>query len=208
MNKTKHQLLYLKHLILFSKKYQKYKPVIFYGTLLGIVRDNSIIKNDDDIDLLVDYKFKDKFLKDIKKEKKFQINDKISDKYFIQIFFKIDKISIFIDLYFYTNNKNKNFILDRHNFFGNIYNKNFFLHIPKKLFFPIKRSVKFKYIYMPNKHLFLCKFLYGKDWNVPLKKNANYKIKIIKNKPFIIRKSILSYLAKNIKIFVQSLFNK
>ena len=207
MNKTKHQILYFKNLILFSKKFQKYKPVIFYGTLLGIIRENSIIKNDDDIDLLVDYRFKKKLLNDIKKVKKFKINEEISDKYFVQIFFRVDKIMIFIDLYFYTNNKNNNYIVDRHNFFGNIYNKIFFLHIPKKLFFPIKKNIKFKSIYMPNKDLALCKFLYGKDWNIPLKKNANYKIKIIKNKPFLIKKNFLSYLAKNIKVYIKFLFN-
>lgn len=207
MNKTKHQIIYLKNLIFFSKKFQKYKPVIFYGTLLGIVRENSIIKNDDDIDLLVDYRFKKKLLYDIKKVKKFKINEEISDKYFVQIFFIVDKVMIFIDLYFYTNNKNNNFIIDRHNFFGNIKNKFFFLHIPKKLFFPIKRNIKFKSIYMPNKDLALCKFLYGKDWNIPQKKNSNYKMKIIKNKPFLVKKNFVSYLAKNIKVYVKSLFN-
>ena len=207
MIKTKHQILYFKNLILFSKKFKKYKPVIFYGTLLGIVRENSIIKNDDDIDLLVNLKFKKNIIKDIEKEKKFQINNKISDKYFIQIFFKIDDITIYIDLYFYTNNKNQNFIIDRHNFFGNIDKKHFFLHIPKKKFFPIKKNVKFKDIYMPNKALFLCEFLYGKDWNIPQKKNASYKMKIINNKPSIIRKNFLSYLAKNIQIFIKSLFS-
>ena len=207
MNKTKHQIIYLKNLIFFSKKFKKYKPVIFYGTLLGIVRENSIIKNDDDIDLLVDYRFKKRILNDIKKERIFKINEEISNKHFAQIFFRVDKIMIFIDLYFYTNNKNNNFIIDRHNFFGNIYNKNYFLHIPKKLFFPIKRNIKFKSFYMPNKDQALCKFLYGKDWNIPLKKNTNYKMKIIKNKPFIVKKNILSYFAKNIKVSVKSFFN-
>ena len=60
---------------------------------------------------------------------------------------------------------------------------------------------------MPNKDKALCKFLYGKDWNIPLKKNANYKMKILKNKPFIVKKNILSYFVKNIKITVKSLFN-
>ena len=81
------------------------------------------------------------------------------------------------------------------------------MHIPKKLFFPIKRNIKIKNINMPNKDLALCKFLYGKDWNIPQKKNASYKMKIIKNKPFVVRKSIFSYLTKNIKILIKSLFN-
>ena len=56
MIKTKQQILYLEELINFSQKLKKYKPVIFYGTLLGIERENNIIKNDDDLDFLVDYK--------------------------------------------------------------------------------------------------------------------------------------------------------
>ena len=45
MIKTKQQILYLEELINFSQKLKKYKPVIFYGTLLGIERENNIIKN-------------------------------------------------------------------------------------------------------------------------------------------------------------------
>ena len=60
---------------------------------------------------------------------------------------------------------------------------------------------------MPNKDFALCKFLYGKDWNIPQKKNANYKMKIIKNKPFLLKKNFLSYLSKNMKVYVKSLFN-
>ena len=106
---------------------------------------------------------------------------------------------IFIDLYFYTNNKNNNFIVDRHNFFGNIYNKNYFLHIPKKLFFPIKRNIKFKSFYMPNKDQALCKFLYGKDWNIPLKKTQTTKMKIIKNKTVYSKKEYFKLFCKKYK---------
>ena len=89
MIKTKQQiLLYLEELINFSKKFKKYKPVIFYGTLLGIERDNSIIKNDDDLDFLVDYNHKKQIEKDIKKSKKYKINKKISHEYFTQFFLK------------------------------------------------------------------------------------------------------------------------
>ena len=36
---------------------------IFYGTLLGITRDNNIIKGDDDVDFMVDYNSKKLLLK-------------------------------------------------------------------------------------------------------------------------------------------------
>ena len=60
-------------------------------------RENSIIKNDDDLDFLVDYNFKKQIERDIKKSKKYKINKKISHKYFTQFFFKIEDIVIFID---------------------------------------------------------------------------------------------------------------
>lgn len=202
MIKTKQQILYLEELINFSQKLKKYKPVIFYGTLLGIERENNIIKNDDDLDFLVDYKFKKEIEKNIKKLNKYKINKKLSHKYFTQFYFKIKDIVIFIDLYFYTNEKKNKFIIDRHNFFGNFEDNNFFLHIPKKYFFPIKKCNLHKNIFLPNKTKLLCKFLYGNHWKIPLKKNSNYKMRIINNKPFLVKKNFLSSLAKNLKLFL------
>ena len=208
MNKTKQQILYLEELINFSKKFKKYKPVIFYGTLLGIERENSIIKNDDDLDFLVDYNFKKQIERDIKKSKKYKINKKISHKYFTQFFFKIEDIVIFIDLYFYTNVKKNKFIIDRHNFFGNFKDSNFFLHIPKKYFYPIKKSNLYKNVFLPNKTKLICKFLYGYQWKIPLKKNSNYKMRILDNKPLLVKKNFFSSLTKNLKLFLIPSSNK
>ena len=208
MTKTKQQLLYLEELINFSKKFKKYKPVIFYGTLLGIQRDNSIIKNDDDLDFLVDYNYKKQIEKDIKKSKKYKVNKKISHKYFTQFFYEIDDITIFIDLYFFTNLKKNKFIIDRHNFFGNFRDNNSSLHIPKKYFYPIKKSNLQKNIFLPNKAKVLCKFLYGYQWKIPLKKYSNYKMKLLNNKPVLIKKNFFSSLVKNLKLFFTLSSNK
>ena len=105
------QQTYLKYLIHFSKKLHKYKPIIFYGTLLGITRENHIIKNDDDIDFLVDLKFKKKIISNIIKNKKFKLNIKASDNFFSQVYFEINNIVFYIDFYFYTNDKKKKIIL-------------------------------------------------------------------------------------------------
>lgn len=164
------QQTYLKYLIHFSKKLHKYKPIIFYGTLLGITRENHIIKNDDDIDFLVDLKFKKKIISNIIKNKKFKLNIKASDNFFSQVYFEINNIVFYIDFYFYTNDKKKNYIIDRHNFSGNIFDSNNFLHIPKKFLFPLKKSNEYKNVYLPYKNKDLCKFLYGENWSKPLKK--------------------------------------
>ena len=206
MSKDYSQLTYLEFLIQFSKKLHKYKPVIFYGTLLGITRENHIIKNDDDIDFLVDLKFKDKIIKYILKDKKFKINKKTSDNFFTQFYFEINHVFFFIEFYFYINKKENNYIIDKHSFFGDLSNDNLFLHIPKSFFFPLKKYNKIESVYLPNKSKALCKFLYGNHWNIPLKKNFAYRIKMINNKPIITNKSYFSYLSKEAKTILKSFF--
>ena len=54
------QKLNLENLLIISSALKKEKNFIFYGTLLGIVRERNILKGDDDIDLLIDIKQKKK----------------------------------------------------------------------------------------------------------------------------------------------------
>ena len=58
--------IYYENLKFFSKLLKEHNPFIFYGTLLGFVRDGSFIKNDDDIDFLIDIKSKKMLLKNLK----------------------------------------------------------------------------------------------------------------------------------------------
>ena len=62
-NKDIIQKLNLENLLLISKILRKKRGFIFYGTLLGIVREKNILRGDDDIDILIDIKFKRKFLR-------------------------------------------------------------------------------------------------------------------------------------------------
>ncbi|MDA7714540.1 LicD family protein, partial [Candidatus Pelagibacter sp.] len=53
----------LENLLEISHKIKNIEYFIFYGTLLGITRDNSIIKGDDDVDFMVSYNSKKLLLK-------------------------------------------------------------------------------------------------------------------------------------------------
>ena len=75
---NKLQKLNFQNLISISTLIKDIEYFIFYGTLLGIVRENNVIKGDDDIDFMVDYKSKKKLLKKMTLNKTFKINKKVS----------------------------------------------------------------------------------------------------------------------------------
>jgi len=169
---------------------------IFYGTLLGITRDNNVIKGDDDVDFMVNYNSKKLLLKKMSLIKTFKLNKKVSNNYFAQ-YIKIKKgIKTFVDFYFYLNDSKKNYIIDRHNWLGNINDKRFALHFPKRIIFPINKNGQFN---VPKNSKLSCQYLYGKTWSIPLKKNINYRAEIIDNKPFLVRRSYLGSITRRVK---------
>ena len=124
------QKRYLEDLKYASKLLEKYKPFIFYGTLLGITREKRLIKNDDDVifQLILNIK---KVITKLSKIKDFKINRKITNKYFVQFINNKNNIKTFIDFYFYINNKSKKYIIEKHNWLSTINSKNHEIHIPK-----------------------------------------------------------------------------
>jgi len=193
------QDLNFNNLLTISKIFYKIEHFICYGTLLGITRDKNIIKGDDDVDFLINYKNKNKVLKKMKSFKSFKLNKKVTNKFFLQ-FIKTDQgLKTFVDFYFYINNTNKNYIIEKHNFLSNIKNPKFAIHIPKKIIFPIKKDKNLKIISIPNKPKELCKFLYGDSWKTPLKKNFGYRMEIVNHKPLLIKRSYAGTLTRQFK---------
>ena len=202
------QKLNLENLLIISYALRKEKNFIFYGTLLGIVREKNILKGDDDIDLLINVKLKRKIIGIIKKLKIFKTNKRVINKNFYQFIRKEKNIKTFVDLYFYINNPNKNYIEEKHNFLSSINLKSHSLHIPKKMIFPLKKSKKFKNVYLPNKCEKLCHYLYGDTWKKPLKKNTGYRMEIVKHKPKIIKRSKIGGITRSIKMLFDNKFEK
>jgi len=203
---NKLQKLNFQNLISVAPLLKNIEYFIFYGTMLGIIRENNIIKGDDDIDFLVNYKSKKLLLKKMETAKSFKINKKVCNKYFVQYIKKYNDLRTFVDFYFYINDPKKNYIIDKHNWIGNINDKRFAIHFPKKLIFPIVKNKKFN---MPRNPIAACKFIYGNSWSIPQKKNTNYRPEIINNKPVLIQRSYLGSLTRELKeIFNISRFKK
>lgn len=175
-----------------SEKLTNVKWFIFFGTLLGFTRENNILKNDDDIDIYVDIKFRENILK------LFQNSELIFDlskkpnlgPYFLQGKRIIKNETTYVDFYFYEDQVMKEFLIERNNFSGAWKQKSNAMHVPRHIIYPIRKSkLQDIKIFIPNKPIECCEFLYGKDWKIPLSKSIDYYVDIINNTPMLVRKN-------------------
>ena len=166
---------------------------IFFGTLLGVVRDNSLIDGDDDVDLYVNIKDKDKLIK-ILRDHNIEVNLTLpmnKSGYFIQVFRKINGKTLTIDFYLYETELEKNYIIERWNLEGGTHIESKYLRIPKRFIYPIKETIfRKEKIPVPAQGELICEFIYGKNWKTKLKKDEEYKIEIINRLPrmFLVKK--------------------
>ena len=161
---------------------------VFYGTLLGLVREKDIIENDDDIDILVDIKDRDTVISKIQKSK-LEIdysNPYNNTPFFLQVSNESENVKSYIDIYFYENYESLEYIIDRANFHQRWNDPSQSLHIPKQLIFPKKTDAFFNTkISFPAETIKICEFLYGSSWKKKLSKKHDYKILISNNIPKI-----------------------
>ena len=182
----------LKNLKYISDRLINVKWFIFFGTLLGYTRENNILKNDDDIDIYVDIRFRDKIIELFKNS---DLNFDLSKKpnlgpYFLQGTRILENEITYVDFYFYEYEKSMEFIIERNNFTGAWKLESNAMYVPKNIIFPLKSGkIQNIHIFIPNKPIECCEFLYGKEWKVPLSKSKDYIIDIINNKPMLVKKN-------------------
>ena len=179
------------NLVTVSNLLQDIDHFVFFGTLLGLTRERDIIEDDDDIDILVPIEKRNSIIEKINCIDAFKINSEKKcnqSTYFLQVDSSINNRNSFIDFYFYENNPDEDFIVDRWNFLGKSQNPEYALHIPKKLIFPVVHEEFFgQKTKLPACRELLCEWLYGKSWLTPRKKNISYVIRVIKNRPMLIK---------------------
>jgi hypothetical protein len=201
------------NLILVSKLLTGIEYFIFFGTILGLTRERDIIDHDDDIDILVPIELKSFVIEKLIAVDLFKINKLKScnqSNYFLQIDSSINDRQSFVDLYFYQKNIHENFIVDRWNFFGNWKDPNFELHIPKILIFPILKQEFFGHIInVPACGELVCEWLYGEDWRIPKKKGINYKVRLIQNRPILVKpipRFIERLIPRHLRVIIERFF--
>ncbi len=185
MKEAKPQDLNRKNLIDVSTALKGIEHFVFFGTLLGLVRDGDIIPHDDDIDFYAPIDQRDALIERLKATD-FVIEEGVPNHtdYFLQAYRVIDGVKTYVDFYLYQSNSVEDFIVDRWNFPGTPDDESTHLHIPKSLIYPLKTARFFDCdIAMPAKGAELCAFLYGADWQIPRIKNSEYIININNNNP-------------------------
>lgn len=177
---------------------------VFFGTVLGLNRESDIIEHDDDIDFLINSNDRDSLINRLKNSS-FNIDfEKPLNKtsFFLQATRVQDDIETFIDFYFYDNNDDTNFIVERWNFFGRFDDPSFAIHIPKKFIFPISREEFFGVkVNTPINKDAICKFLYGPNWKNPLKKKSQYKTVIFNHKPVLFQSAAGIFFSEILLIY-------
>ena len=108
--------------LFFNQLLSEFDAFPFFGTLLGMHRDNELIENDDDVDFYVNLKHRHSLVLKLQSCGLAVIHQKSvgSDAFFLQFSRKIGEFVCICDVYFYT--EERGYILERSNFGGEVSN--------------------------------------------------------------------------------------
>ena len=182
-------------LIKFSKELKKNKieHFIFFGTLLGLIRDGEPILGDDDVDFYVN-KIHYNEIRNLLTSLGYKLDYSRGPnhtEHFIQLNGHLNNMQIRIDFYFYDSNTDENFLLESWNFRGRPNDKNNIIKVPKPLVFPLRvKSFEGTELFIPQYPEIVCEFLYGKNWFYPKKKETEYIVTIVGGRPLIIQNKL------------------
>lgn len=164
---------------------------IFFGTLLGLTRDNDVIRGDDDIDIYIDSRERGNLIELLVQQ---GLEPNLACKpnhtqHFLQIARKVDGEAGLIDFYFFDRQSKPGVLIDRWNFLQKHTERAKAIHVPKEIALPIKQELFWgAKINFPQKPKDLCRWLYGEGWERPLSKSTEYEMTVIANKPKLVHR--------------------
>jgi hypothetical protein len=161
---------------------------IFFGTLLGLTRDNDVIKGDDDIDIYVDSRSRTRLIELLNQQ---GLAPNLACKpnhtqHFLQIARIVDGEAGLIDFYFFDRQSKPGVLIDRWNFLQKYDQLHKALHVPSDMVFPLSEApflgVTLK---TPRRPRDIVQWLYGKEWETPLDKSFGYEISVSNYRPLL-----------------------
>ena len=159
---------------------------VFFGTLLGLIRDGRLIEGDDDVDIYVASHERDRVITRLEEaglavDLEYEEN---TTPHFLQVRRHVAGETGLLDFYFVEVIPERQIVLDRWNFMGRPEKENTHLHVPMKLLFPASAfAFGDTEVMVPNDPGEAVQFIYGPSWNVPLSKDGGYYVQVINNVP-------------------------
>ena len=184
---------------LVSEALKQVEHFVFFGTLLGLVRDGAPITGDDDVDVYVDVSNRHAALAALKRhgvhiELRLERN---STEHFCQFEGEISGREVRLDLYFFS--REDEHISEAWNFIGRPEHSQNHMRVPNSLIFPISQ-VEFQgnTVNCPSNAEGVCEFLYGSEWRTPKRKDRQYEMEIICGAPSLVKINYFVYLKRRV----------
>jgi len=158
---------------------------VFFGTLLGLVRDGDVIKGDDDIDIYVPLEERSALIEALHREGfEWRQDPPNHSEYFMQIKREVDGEVGLIDFYFPDGAVLPGFLVDRWNFSASTASPKKFMHVPEGLVLPFQTCRLFdSNIRFPAQPIEAVEWLYGETWRTPISKESKYRMTMVHNTP-------------------------
>lgn len=162
---------------------------VFFGTLLGLVRDGHLIPGDDDVDLYVPRQARERVMKRLQQHG-WSIGPQECNQspFFLQAQRVLGHETVLLDCYFYDTDPQTGDLIDRWNFSGTFWSPRSFLYLPASMIFPlVHHDLMGHAVPCPQKGEEVCAFLYGSTWQKPMNKATCYRSLVLNNTPRMLR---------------------
>jgi hypothetical protein len=159
-----------------SKLVNELGGVPFFGTALGIIRNGTVLPEDDDVDFILPATNRQNLLSYLESDR--TVTFTFFTEWIVQVSLQIEHEIVLIDFYFYWDEGDD--IRLPWNFYGTPWRQKTHLYVPKVLLSELIYEPGVGFISKGNT---LASYLYGKKWNTPLRKLIDYEINLKGNRP-------------------------
>ena len=159
-----------------SKLVNELGGVPFFGTALGIIRNGTVLPEDDDVDFILPVTNRHNLLSYLESDP--TVTFTFFTEWIVQVSLQIEHEIVLIDFYFYWDEGDD--IRLPWNFYGTPWRQKTHLYIPKVLLSELIFEPDVGFISKGNT---IASYLYGKKWNTPLRKLIDYEINLKRNRP-------------------------